>query len=91
MDLEVLKKDGSIERFDEGKIARVAHAAGLPKTQAEEVAEKVAEDLKNLNLTRIPTMQIRARVIEELHKANERTAQAYLWYEQTKDEGLNSG
>ena len=91
MDLEVVKKDGSIERFDESKIARVTNAAGLPETQSQEVAEKVAEDLKNLNLSKIQTIEIRAKVIEELHKANEQVAQAYLWYEQTKDEGLNSG
>ena len=41
MDLEVVKKDGSIERFDESKIARVTNAAGLPETQSQEVAEKV--------------------------------------------------
>ena len=39
----------------------------------------------------ITTLQIRNQVLSELGKINEFAANAFLWYEKTKDHGLNSG
>ena len=46
---------------------------------------------KNSGKNQITTLQIRNQVLSELGKINEFAANAFLWYEKTKDHGLNSG
>lgn len=84
MDIKVLKKDGSIENFDQNKIARVTKAAGLTAEQAQTLASKIAQWVRAQREPRITTFQIRNKVIEELGKVNKYAANLFTWYEKTK-------
>src|SRR3989344_5019708 len=46
MVLRVIKRDGSLEDFEKGKIERVTKAAGLSQQQAKYLAEKIEKRLK---------------------------------------------
>lgn len=85
MELQVVKKNGSKETFLPDKIARVATAAGLTPKQGQKLAQEVAQWFKNLGKTQVTTLEIRNKVIEKLSEVNQFTADAFTWYEKTKD------
>lgn len=91
MKIEVIKKDGSIEDFEKSKIERVTAAAGLSNKQAKKLAGDIEKWAATSGENQIPTLQIRNRVLSELGKLNQFAANAFVWYEKTKDKGLNSG
>ena len=90
MEIEVIKKDGSREPFDQDKIARVVTAAGLKPQEGFELALVVAKWAKESAKDQISTGEIRNRVVEELQKVNPTASAAFLWYEKKKD-SLASG
>lgn len=89
MELKVIKRDGSIEDLDIGKIKRVVIAAGLDEKNAEELTNIVLEYIKSLNTGQVSTRQIRDKVVEELKKRNEYAYNLYVWFEKTKDGSPN--
>lgn len=91
MDPKVIKKDGSLEDFDQDKIARVVTAAGLKPQEGFDLANNVSTWIKGLGKEKITTFEIRAKVIEELSKVNKIVADLFVQYEATKDKGLNVG
>ena len=82
--LKVLKRDGSFEEFDPGKIARVATAAGLKVDQAQELSARVAKWVNGLGQEMVSSLKIRDKVLEELRKVNKYAADLYEWYGKTK-------
>jgi len=84
MKIKVLKKDGSIEPFMPEKIARVVKAAGLESKPAELLSKRVAVWVKNKAVGQISSQEIRDKVIEELKKINQYTANLFAWYEKRK-------
>lgn len=91
MKFKVIKKDGTLEDFEKGKIERVTTAAGLSQEQAKELADIIASWIKSGGKQQVTTLQIRNQVVSELEKINQFAANAFVWYEKTKDHGLNSG
>lgn len=85
MALKVVKRDGSLEDFDQNKIARVVTAAGLDPEAAYKLAEAVAVWAKSLGQNQITTATLRDKVVEELQKVNKYAANLFVWYEKTKD------
>jgi len=83
--LQVIKKDGSREDFNPDKIARVVAAAGLATDQSRELAERITQWFQSQRKTQITTLEIRNKVIEELSKVDRFAANAFTWYEKTKD------
>ncbi len=86
MKTEVVKRDGSLEDYDEVKIVRVATATGLEPAQAQTLAAGITKWIKDNLLSKITTLQIRDKVLEDLKVADAPSADLYLWYEQTKDD-----
>lgn len=89
MKLEVVKRNGSTEDFQPEKIARVVKAAGLTFRQSQilgsRLAEWASEQQKTKKQTKITTIEIRDKVIEELQKVSLHAANLFTWYEKTKD------
>lgn len=85
----VIKRDGTVEDFQPNKIARVVRAAGLTSKQSQMLATKVAQWaikwVKIKKQAKITTLEIRMKVIEELHQTNEYAANLFAWYQKTKD------
>lgn len=73
--LRVIKKDGSRETFDRGKILRGITRAceKLPVSleQMEDIATKIEDDLKAEGYGEIPVAEIGQRVMEELKAVNQ--------------------
>jgi transcriptional regulator NrdR family protein len=94
MKIEVIKKDGSVQPFDQVKIAKVVEAAGLTPRQAETVAARVAQWandwIKIKGQPQITTLEIRWKVIDELQDLNKRAADLYIWYKKTQDSDLKT-
>jgi transcriptional regulator NrdR family protein len=88
--MKVIKKNGSIEYFDQYKIAKVAEATGLRAKEAEELAQKVHDWAAEQPSKRVTTFQIRNQVIKHLKKYHHRAADLYIWYEIGKDKELKS-
>lgn len=82
---QVIKRDGSIEKFSVINIARVVQAAGLTPDQAKAFAEKMARWAKEQNAPSLTSLQIRDKVLEELRLVNQHAADLYEWYQQTKE------
>jgi len=83
--MQVVKRDGSLQEFDQEKIARVVAAAGLSPDQSQTLAGMVARRVNESGKSQISTLEIRDNVVEELHKVNPSTANLFVWYEGTKD------
>ena len=91
MKCQVTKRGGSLENFEKDKIERVTLAAGLSQEQAEKLASDVEKWAKTSAKNQITTLQIRDQVLKGLNNLNQFAANAFVWYEKTKDRGLNSG
>ncbi|OGK25286.1 hypothetical protein A3A46_03730 [Candidatus Roizmanbacteria bacterium RIFCSPLOWO2_01_FULL_37_13] len=85
MNLQVIKRDGSIEDYNEAKITRVVIAAGLNPDQAQTLASAIAKWIKKNTLTKLSSLKLRDKVLEELKKANKDAANLFSWYEKTKE------
>ncbi len=81
----VIKRDGSKEKFEEKKIAKVVKAAGLTEETARALAQKISIEIKKLGLKEVPSKKIREHVTQELKKADTYAFGLYVWYERTKD------
>ena len=84
--IKIKKRDGSLEDFDQTKIARVVIAAGLTHEQGQRLAAEITNWAQTNSNSSITSLQIRDKVIEELQKLNPNAADLYTWYEKTKDE-----
>lgn len=84
--INIIKKDGAKQPFDQEKIKRIAVAAGLSDEEGKTVSENVANFVLSQNQPEINSSQIREKVLEELKKVNQFAANLYLWYEKTKDQ-----
>ena len=91
MKIQVIKKDGSLEGFEKDKIERVITAAGLSQEQAKKLADDIEKWAQNSDKNQTAVLQIRDQVLKELNNLNQFAANAFVWYEKTKDHGLNSG
>lgn len=83
--IQVKKRDGSLENFDQAKIARVAVATGIDTGQGQQLAANVASWIESLGQPTVTSQQIRDKVVEELQKVNPNAARLYTWYEKTND------
>jgi len=83
--MKVIKRDGSIEDFNQNKIARVVKAAGLNDNRAQKLAKKVAEWLEAKKQAQVTSLQIRDKVIEELQKVDKYAANLFVSYQKTKE------
>lgn len=83
--IKVKKRDGSLEDFDQMKIARVVTAAGLTHEEGQQLAAKITDWARTYANSAITSLQIRDKVIEELQKLNPNAASLFTWYERTKD------
>ena len=80
-----------MEDFEKGKIEMVTIAAGLSRQQAKKLADDIGKWTENLEKKQIPTLQILNHIFSKLKNINQFAYSAFVWYEKTKDRGLNSG
>lgn len=83
MAINVIKRDGSKEAYDETKVARVAAAAGAKNGQEKEIAKAVTAWLNSEKQTETTSLIIRDKVISELKKINPEAANFFIWYQKT--------
>lgn len=84
MDIQVVKRDGSLESFDPDKIIRVVAASGLDPEPAAILASNVTDWIKSLHQDKISSLQIRDKVIELLQNTDQNAANLFSWYQKTK-------
>lgn len=85
--MQVIKRDNSKQEFDKQKIAKVVHAAGLPKQKANALANKVEEWVEKhakKGKKQISSLEIKDKVSKLLKKENYYAWGLYTWYEKTK-------
>ncbi|OGK09297.1 hypothetical protein A2767_03615 [Candidatus Roizmanbacteria bacterium RIFCSPHIGHO2_01_FULL_35_10] len=85
MNLQVIKRDGSIEEYSEFKIIRVMIAAGLKPDKAQSLTHLITKLLKSNSPLRVSSLEIRDKVIQELKKIDKDVVNLYSWYEKTKE------
>lgn len=90
MKIQVVKRDGTLENFDQDKIVRVVMAAGLTDAQAQELAAKVSEWVTKLEQEKITSLKLKDKVGEELKKLDEHAHDLYRWYQETKAKNSQS-
>jgi len=79
--LQVEKKDGSLEEFDRGKIARGVQAAGLSAEDAESLAAEVETWAGIVNEGGVISVaRIREKVLELLDEQDPEVAQRFREY-----------
>ena len=81
----VIKRDGSIEKFSVINIAKVVTASGVDPEQAKKLSDTIATWAKEKNVETLTSLEIRDKVLEELQKINTNAAELYKWYEQSKE------
>jgi transcriptional regulator NrdR family protein len=81
---KIIKRDGSVERFNMAKIARVVHAAGLNESQSKKLAKAVSVWIDS-QPEEVSSLVVRDRVQEELKKVNTNASNLFAWYEKTKE------
>lgn len=86
MKIEVAKRNGTIEDYDESKIVKVVVATGLEPEQAQTLAVNVTKWIKDNSLSKVTSLQIRDQVVEGLKKVNKYSANLFVWYEETKNQ-----
>jgi transcriptional regulator NrdR family protein len=84
MNIKFMKRNGSIEDYQEEKIIKVLIAAGLSDDDAKTVSAKITKWLASLKEFQVNSLQIRTKIIEELEKINKNVANLFQWYEKSK-------
>ncbi|MBI2611655.1 hypothetical protein HYW54_02835 [Candidatus Gottesmanbacteria bacterium] len=82
---KIKKRDGTFEEYNQDKIAKVVTAAGLTAEETKKLVENVSLWIQNIKEEEVSSLEIRDKVIEELHKINPFAENFYVWYEKTKD------
>lgn len=85
MQLIVVKRDKSIEKFETAKLAKVMNAAGVDATKAQELACVVEKYFEDTNKEKITSLQIRDKVLECLREHDQYAANLFEWYQKTKE------
>lgn len=81
---QILKRDGSIEKFDKAKIQRIASASGLSEEDTNSITNKVST-MVTKSVTPVSSLKIRLLILSEMIKVDEYAAGLYEWYEKNKD------
>lgn len=84
MDIQIIKRDGTKEPYDEEKIIRVVKAAGLDDEKSIELAHAVTQKLQGTNIEDVTSIRIRDIVLEELKIMDQYAANLFEWYQKTK-------
>lgn len=81
--LKVQKKDGSLEDFDRGKIARAVTAAGALPEQAESIAGQAETWAQGAAVKMVSSQELKGKVLEILRGVNPTAASAFEAYRKT--------
>ena len=85
MNLQIIKRDGSLENYSEEKIRKVVVAAGLKLDQAKLLTHNITYWLKTKTFTKLSSLKLRDQVNEELKKINKEAHDLYTWYQKTRE------
>ncbi len=84
VDLQVVKKDGKIEKFKKERIFEACKAAGASEEVAKQVADKVAEELYKVSSSTIRELQLKY-----LEKKDPEAAKKMIQYDIRKKKQLS--
>lgn len=68
MNIQVIKRDKTVEEYQENKIEKVVLAAGLNLKQAKLLTANINGWIKKNSFLKVSSLEIRDKVIEELKK-----------------------
>jgi len=85
MNIQVIKRDGSREKFSIINIAKVVTTAGLTPEQAKTLAQHIESWALATGKDEVTSLEIRDQVLMELKKVNANAADLYTWYQQSKE------
>lgn len=88
-EIQVIKRDGSVEDFEIDKIIRVIKAAGLTDHDAEELGAHIEKWTKEQKKEELTSLEIRDKVVELMHDYDDMAADMFVWYQKTKDGDSN--
>jgi len=86
----VIKKDGTKQPFDAGKIKRVVSAAAIQAGLSNEEAVRVADQVSSAvtqsvaGKEEVASTEIRGKILSELDTVNPSVSEAWRKYEQSK-------
>ena len=80
--VKVIKRDGSIEAFDEAKLRRVAIATGISHDNAQEIIQEIVDWAKKEG--KVKSTDIRERFSTKLREIRPYSADLYDWYQKIK-------
>jgi len=89
MKVQIVKRDGTPEKYDPQKIERVVEAAGLNPEEAKILSGKVTNWLVTNKKEKITSLEIRDQVIKELEAVDEYAANLFKWYQKVKTKNGN--
>lgn len=75
-----------MEEYKETKITRVVVAAGLSESQAKSLTSAITKWLNEEAFSKLPSLKLRDKVIEELKKINKDAFNLFSWYQNTKEQ-----
>lgn len=81
--MQIIKRDGSREKYDQTKIKRVTMAAGLTEAEAGTLINRINDWLSGSKTTEVNSLTLRDRITEELKSINDDAYNLYSWYEKT--------
>ncbi len=85
MNIQIIKRDGTKEPFDEEKIDRVVVAAGLSPDNATTLVNNLKTWVQAQNKQEFSSLEIRDQVMIEMQKLDVYAANMFSWYQKTKD------
>jgi len=83
-DLEVIKRDASVEPFSLEKIQRVVRAAGLDDKQTKQLTGEIILWQSRIAGKKISSKEIRDEVQRLMERIDPASANFYRWYQKTK-------
>jgi len=85
MNVKVIKRDGTEDKYDPEKVERVVKASGLDEENSKKLSSLITNWIKDQKFTHLTSLQIRDRVVMEIQKMDKAAAHKYIWYEKYKD------
>lgn len=86
----VIKRNGSVEKYDPDKIKRVVMAAGLAEEKAAELVKNVNSWAKRQKKVKVTSLEIKDQVLKVIKELDRYASEQYAWYEGTKDKPQKS-
>jgi transcriptional regulator NrdR family protein len=83
--LMVIKRNGIKEKFDRKKIQNVVKTAGLSDEKTSVLISNIEKWINTLDTKSVSSINIRDKISEELKNLDNKVANLFNWYQNTKE------